>query len=504
MKNVSKNIISGIIRKTISIILPFAIRTAIIYCLGAEYLGLNSLFTSILTVLNLTELGFSNAIVFCMYKPLAEHDVNKVCSLLNYFRRIYFFMGILILSMGLIVTPFITSFISGTWPSDINVYILFLIYLANTVVSYFFFAYKGVLLNAAQRIDVYNWIQTVIFLLQYLIQFLILVVLRNYYLYVIITPCCTIVCNVITLLYANKMFPEYQCRGEIGRTEKKVIAEKMKGLMIYKLSEVSRNSFDSVVISTFMGLTAVAIYNNYFYIFSAVYSILVAINQGVQAGVGNELVVFSKEYNCQKMRKMNFCVMWLVSWCTICMLVLYQPFVKLWVGKNMALSVGNMVLFVIYFYLLNMCNVRNLYYDGKGLWIDGKWSFILESLGNLLLNITLGKLFGVTGVLVATIITIFVFSFICRTNILFKKYFMMSATDFWIDHINYFLVTLITAGITYAICNVYQIENCILSFVLRLVTCAIIPNIGLYIFYRKNPFFNDIKAIILDKFYKNI
>ena len=119
MTNVSNNITSGIIKKIISITLPFLIRTAIIYCLGAEYLGLNSLFTSILSVLNLTELGFSSAIVFCMYKPLAEKNIDLVCGLLTFFKKVYFVMGILILFIGLVLTPFITVFISGT-PINLN------------------------------------------------------------------------------------------------------------------------------------------------------------------------------------------------------------------------------------------------------------------------------------------------------------------------------------------------------------------------------------------------
>ena len=501
MNNISNNVFSGIVRKITAILLPFAIRTAIIYYLGTDYLGLNSLFTSILSVLNLTESGFSSAIIFCMYKPLAENDTDTVCALLNFFRKIYLGIGVLILSIGFVITPLITHLIKGSWPADINIYVLFLIYLANTTISYFFFAYKSALLNAAQRIDVYNWIQTVVFLFQYIIQLIILIVFKNYYMYIIVTPCCTILCNVFTLIYSNKLFPQYQCRGKVEKNVKKVITEKVKGLMIYKLSEVSRNSFDSIVLSSFIGLTAVAIYNNYYYIFSAVYSILVAINQGIQAGVGNALVSKSRKDNYHNLRKLNFWIMWIVAWCTICMICLYQPFMELWVGKKMLLSNVDMVLFALYFYILNMCNARNLYYDGNGLWIEGKWTFILESLGNLFLNLILGKIWGITGVLIATIITIFIFSFIMRTDILFKSYYKKSAKQFLMDHLKWIITFCVALVLNCSICHCINTGIGIVDLIIKCMISVFVPNLIFLFVNIKNRFLAiGVKKIISKKY----
>lgn len=477
MKNVSKNITSGIIRKIISVALPFLIRTAIIYCLGAEYLGLNSLFTSILSVLNLTELGVSNAIVFCMYKPLAEKNIPVVRGLLNFFKKVYVFMGCIIMGLGLVITPFLSMLIKGEVPNDINVYILFWIYLLNTIISYFFFAYKSALLNAAQRIDVYNWIQIVTCLLQYLIQLFVLMFLENYLLYIIVMPVCTVLCNIITCYYTNKIFPEYIGKGKIRLEEKQMIREKLKGMIIYKLSEVSRNSFDSIVLSAFFGLVTVAVYNNYFYVFSALYSIMVAINQGIQAGVGNDIVMKSRVDNFIKMRRINYYVMWVVSWWTVCLLFLMQPFMTIWAGSEMLLSTIDMALFAVYFYVLNMCNVRNLYYDGNGLWLEGKWTFVSESIFNLVLNIVLGKIWGITGVLIATILTIFIFSFCCRTQILFKEYFKCSSREFMIDNLKILFETLIMGIITFIVLNFCDFNDIWIQFVVEIIICIIVPNL---------------------------
>lgn len=172
-KNAKRNIISGFIRKGQSIILQFLIRTIILYILGAKYLGLTSLFTSVLTVLSLMDLGFSNAIIFCMYKPVAENDKSSICAYLSYFKKIYFITGIVIMTVGIISMPILKFLIHSDLPGDINIYIIYLVYLFNTVCSYFLYAYKGALLDAFQRIDISNNIQSAVLLCQHLFQILI-------------------------------------------------------------------------------------------------------------------------------------------------------------------------------------------------------------------------------------------------------------------------------------------------------------------------------------------
>lgn len=185
-QNAIRNIFTGVFNKIIILLFPFVIRTVIIKKLGTEYLGLSSLFTSILQVLNLTELGFSSAIVFSLYKPIAEKDDNRICSIMNFYKRIYRIIGFIILVMGLIVLPFLPNFIKGSYPSDINLYILYLIYLFNTVITYYLFAYKSALLNAMQRNDIINNVNSITVIIQYILQIIILYCTKNYYIYMII------------------------------------------------------------------------------------------------------------------------------------------------------------------------------------------------------------------------------------------------------------------------------------------------------------------------------
>ncbi|UKI56602.1 MAG: hypothetical protein L6V90_05600 [Treponema succinifaciens] len=171
-----------------TIFFPFLIRTVLIKKIGIEYAGLNSLFSSILQVLNLTELGFASAVVYSMYKPIAEDDKDTICALLNFYKRVYFIIGLVILALGSAVMPFLPHLIKGNVPQDINIYVLYSIYLVNTSLSYLLFGYKNSLLNAHQRRDVISNILTITQGLMNICQLLILVTIKNYYLYVLMMP----------------------------------------------------------------------------------------------------------------------------------------------------------------------------------------------------------------------------------------------------------------------------------------------------------------------------
>ena len=185
-KNVARNSLFGIILKIYQIIVPFLMRTAMIYLMGIEYLGLNSLFTSILQVLSLAELGVGSAMIFSMYKPIVEKDKETIWALLNLYKKYYFIIGLVICIVGSAVTPFVPKLIKDDVPGGLNIYILYLLNLAVTVMTYWLFAYKNALLQAHQRSDIASKIQIISCTLQYLIQFLILWLFHNYYLYIIV------------------------------------------------------------------------------------------------------------------------------------------------------------------------------------------------------------------------------------------------------------------------------------------------------------------------------
>lgn len=178
-KNATRNIIFGVILKAYQIIIPFLMRTAMIYFMGVQYLGLNSLFTSILQVLNLAELGVGSAMIYSMYKPIAEDDNIAICALMNLYKNYYRVIGLVIAVVGCVLTPFIPKLISGDIPNGINIYILYLLNLGGTVLSYWLYAYKNSILQAHQRTDVVNKVIFVTSTIQYALQLLVLWISQN-------------------------------------------------------------------------------------------------------------------------------------------------------------------------------------------------------------------------------------------------------------------------------------------------------------------------------------
>ncbi len=452
-KNTTRNIFSGLVYTLVTILLPFINRTVILFVLGAEYTGLSSLFSSILGVLNLAELGFNTSVVYCMYKPIAEKNWKEVCYYLTLIRKIYNIVGTVVFVLGLCIMPFLRFLISGAYPEEINIYILYFLYLVNSAISYYLFAYKETLLLADQRSDITNNIRTVVDTMRYLIQFVVLIWLKSFYSYVVIQIAGTVFSNLLIQKSTRERYPDVVSqRGQKLRLPKEM-KNQTGALMIDRLSNTFRNSCDSIIISSFLGLVATTIYGNYFYIYSAVYGILSVIANSLSGSVGNSISEEPVEKNYHDLRKFQFIFAGINVISTACMVAMYQPFMEIWVGKDLMLRDGDMLLFCLYFYLININNIRNQYVDGTGMWNYLKLSYLLEAFGNLILNIVLGKLFGTTGILLATIITIFAFNYCLRTHILFKTYFKGNGEKRYnLDQAQYALTALLSAAIVYTIC----------------------------------------------------
>ena len=197
-ENALRNIIFGIILKIYQIVCPFIMRTVIINYLGVQYVGLNSLFSSILSVLNLAELGVGSAMVYCMYRPIASDNENEICALMKLYRKYYRLIGFVVAILGLLLLPFLPKFVTGEVPDGLNLYTLYILNLITTVLSYWLFAYKNCLLNAHQRIDVISKVNLVVFTIQYVLQFISVCFYKNYYLFFIIFLFSQIFTNFIT------------------------------------------------------------------------------------------------------------------------------------------------------------------------------------------------------------------------------------------------------------------------------------------------------------------
>ena len=499
-KNAKRNIAFGLVNKAVTLILPFIIRMVIIRQIGAEYLGLDSLFASILQILNLTELGFSSAVIYSMYRPIADNDTDTLCAILRYYRKVYAAIGTIIFVAGLALLPFLPKLIHGTYPEAINLYVLYLIYLVNTAISYWLFAYKSSLLNAYQRQDVISIINTVVRLTTYLLQIILLVTTHNYYYYAGALILSSVATNICTAILTKKMYPHLFCRGQLGLEVRKDINIKVKGLLIEKLCSTSRNAFDSVFVSAFLGLTQNAMYNNYYYVLSGVTAILVVFSQSIQAGVGNSIATESIEKNYQDMTKINFAYMWLSGMCTACLLCLCQPFMLVsFNDPNLLFSTPTLVLFCAYFYLLKMGDIRSVYAEANGLWWYNRHRSVCEAVANVVLNYVLGRFFGVNGIIAASMISLFVFNFLWGSNIIFHQYYKgITSREYFLTHAFYAAVTLVSCTVCYLICVRVPVENLILNMVCRLMICGVVSLAIYFTVYNRTKYYKMCKPWVLN------
>lgn len=475
--NATRNAITGIVSKIILMAFPFIIKSIIIRKLGAEYLGLDSLFVSILQVLNLAELGFSSAVTFCLYKPLAENDVELVCAYLSFFKKVYKWIGTIIFIFGIALMPFVPIIIKSGCPEETNIYILYVLQLINTTVSYWLWAYKNVLLEAAQKQSIINIINFVTSFLRYIFQILAIIIFRSYYLYLIVLICSTVVNNIYVNIAVKRLFPEYLYKAELDIKNKKELQKQVSGVAISKIATTCRNSFDSIFLSLYLGLISVSIYSNYYYIFSTVFAFVVVLINAVAAGLGDYAARESSEANYKLFRNLDFVVCWLGSWITICMVCLYQDIMKVWVGVKYLAPYSTMILFCIYYYVNHIGVLRSAYSRAYGIWWKIKHISILEAVLNIVLNAVLGYLWGMNGIIFATIITVFVFSFLWNGKVVINKCFMTSSKEYFVRMAWNAAKTICSAIVTIWVCEQVNYDNNLLGIILKLCICIVCPNI---------------------------
>ena len=503
-KNAVRNIKTEFIAKTITMLYPYILRAVFIQTLGAEFLGLNSLFSSILTILNLTELGFSSAIVFSMYKPIAEDDKLSVNALLQYYKTVYRYVGLIVLSLGLLLVPFLPKLIHDSYPSSINLTAVYLIFLGNTVISYFMFAYLSALISVHQRQDVLSRINLCISTANFILQIIILRTIKSYYAFLLIMPLFTVISNVCTAVIARKMFPQYRAEGKVDQKVRADIREKIGGLVVSKVCTVTRNAFDSIFISAYLGLTETAMYNNYYHILSSVTGFMAIFIASVTAGAGNSVAMDSREKNYQDMNRMNFSYMWLGGWCTICLLCLYQPFMKLWMGEKLLLPFSVVLLFCAYFYVLKMGDVRSIYVSASGIWWQIRYRAIAEAVANILLNWLLGKYYGIHGIVAATLISLFFINFCWGSQLIFQHFFVgISPKDYYIRHLFYFLVTCLIGGVTWFCCSAIPAEG-VFGLFQKTVVCVLLPNVLYFLIYFKTKYYKESVPWLIERVKKAV
>ncbi len=485
-KNVSRNIVFGFSRGLLNTVLPFVTRTVTLYLLGETYLGVGTLFTSVLSMLSLTELGISNAINYVMYEPLAKDDFQTVSSILKYFRKLYRIIGTVFLGVGTLIVPAIPFLIKGKPPAGLNIYLLYYIYLVQAAISYFFAGYRQCLLSANQRQDILSKVTMAVYVLNNVTQVLVLALTRNYYLFATVPVIGTLITNISVLIITKKKYPEIVCEGEVSKEIRYAIKKRVTGLLGTKMNSLVIHQADILVISAFLGLTLVTEYGNYYFLLSTVCALISVFFSSFTASVGNKLVTDSKEENYTFFRRLNGLNGWIVGLCSTFMVVLYQPFMRMWVGERLMLPTLFVFLFTMYFYTHEIPRAVLIYKDASGLWYEDRYRSYITMIFNVVSNLVLVNIIGIYGVVISSILA-FCISIPWVYSVLLKYVFKKPSGKEFAILIKNLSVNTALIALTYLVC--LRIGEGWIGMVIRSITALVVFSAGYYAIYRKNAVF---------------
>ena len=463
-KNTKRNIAADAVSRGLALLFPFLNRTLFLKFLGQGYLGLNGLFSGILGVLMLAELGFGTAVICSMYEPIARDDRELVSAYLRFYRKIYRGVGAIIFFGGLCLLPFLRCLVKGNLPDGINLYVLYLLHLVNTSLSYFLFAYRGSILSAHHRNDVLTNIRTAVSVAQYMTVFAILLVkflkpAQKYYGYVIATVLFTVIQNLLIMRESKRMFPYIEPLGELQQWRRRQVISDVGSIFLHKLGAVISRQIDNVVISAFMGLGWVAAYGNYYYVYTTVAGIPAIIYSTMMGGIGNKLNTESREKNFELFMRVCRTVGIITIWCAALMLALYQPFIRAWMGARNSTLVQHSLtptLLVVLFYINQSRQVLLTFKGAAGLWKEDRWKPVVSGAVKLTLSLLsvlwLREKYKLDGVILSSIIGYALVQVPWETNVVFTRFFDRNyGRTYWRHQLKFALLALIICAATFGL-----------------------------------------------------
>jgi len=497
-ENVVKNAWFALITQIIDILLSLISRTAFIYMLGVEYLGVNGLFTNILALLSFAELGIGNAIIYSLYKPLAVKDKEKIRQLMSLYAKAYKLIGIFIFVSGLLVIPFINYIIKDPPNIKENIYLIYLLFLLNTSLSYFY-VYKKSIIIADQKSYIVSIYRQMFHIAQVVTQILFLLLTREYIVFLLLQIMYTIMNNIATSRKADKMYP-FLIIGDpkpLDKIEVKNIYKNVKALFLYKLGSVILNGTDNVIISALIGVHAVGLCSNYLLIISAFTTISSQIMNAFTASVGNLNAIGDKNNKERVFNRIFFVSAWIYGFLSVGLYMFINPLIDLWLGPEFILSQGVVFSLVLHFYINSVHFAAYTYRTTMGLFVQGRLAPLAAAILNIILSIILAKPLGLMGVFLATSISRFFTTGIVDPILVYRVGFKKNPLFYYI---RYFWFVFIFGSLYVMLNQVISLINIdgMFGFIVKVSIVTFLFNGILIVVFWKTQDFIEIKRALMN------
>lgn len=479
------NMLTGLGGYFLNTVIGYICRIIFVRCLAAEYLGINGLFSNILSMLSLVELGIGSAMGYALYQPLAKDDKEKITSLMALYKKSYNIIGIVVALLGIMMIPVLQYIIVKPQQIVENIYIIYLVYLFNTASSYFF-SYRSALLIAAQKNYIVSGVNYAITTIVSIIQIPILLITQNFMIYLICQSIGVFINNVIVSMWAKHDYPYIEKKNvkPITKKEKRQMAVNIKALTINKIAAMLVNNTDNIVITYFNGLISTGVISNYTLLTGTLGSITSQLFNGITASVGNLNAVENNKKKYNFFRILNLANFWIYGWCCIGIFLVSGEIVKICFGQKFVLDMQIPLVLAINFYLVGMNNAVLIYKNAMGLFKYGQYLLILTAMINLVLDVILGKMWGMFGIFLATIIARVLTNTWYEPYAVFKYGLEKKFKEYIKIFLEYVVVLIFTGVVCYVLCGFCKYNN-IINLILKVIICSIIPNIVFYMCYGK-------------------
>lgn len=485
-----KNTTVSLLMQVVKNLVGFISRTIFIKVLGAEYLGVNGLFSDILSMLSFAELGIGNAMVFSLYKPLAERDTEKIKSLMKLYAYCYRGVGIVIAVLGLMLVPFLGDIIGEVSYVKENITLLYLLFLLNSVCSYFL-VYKKSLIIADQKSYIVEIYQQIFYVLQVAVQSIFLIVTKQFILYLISVVGFTILNNYYVARKADKIYPFLKEKSvkKVESSELASIIKNVKALIVYKIGSILIDSTDSIFITMYINVITVGLYSNYKMVLSIFKTLGSTVNNSVVSSIGNLNAVATPKKKYSVFLEMLYLDVWFYGFTAAGLCIFLTEFINLWIGKGFDLSVDNVIAICVLYYISNVHYPCYAYRTTAGLFVFGKYVPLVAAVINIFLDIVLGKNFGLTGILLASIIARALTYEIIDPLIIYRKVFGEKTIKYYILYFLYGLLIVGDCVVCQFVIAVIPTSG-LLGFIIKAVVMTLVFNAIFFLFTFKTTEFS--------------
>lgn len=497
--NSVKNISFGLLAQIAQMVLGFVNRWVFIKCLEKEYLGVNQLFTEILTYLSLAELGIGSAILYSLYKPLAHKDQQTIAALMKFYKKIYTVIAITIFVLGLCLMPFLHNIVKNV-PEQLSddLYIIYALFLINTTASYFF-TYKFSILHADQKSYVLSRRNILIVIIQNLLQIGVLWFTKNFIYYLIVQIGTIILGNYWNTFLVKKHYPfldKYKDASLDPKLRTQIFSN-AKSTAIIKLGGLVVNNSTSIILNIFSGLAMVGLLSNYSMLIALAAGLIAQIFTSLTGSIANVNVKESREKKRETFHLVNFANFWFYGTAAMLFILLTEDFITIWIGKDFLLTNDIVCILGLNFYLLGMQNAVWTFKTTFGFFKQGRFLILLTAGIYIALALWLGNFWGLFGILISMTIARLCTNIWYDPFIVFKMGLKYSVANYFKKYSKYLLILIVTIASTYYLDNLITTSNNLIHLMFKLICSLVIMNALVLILFKNSNELNYLKNFFL-------